>query len=154
MEPFLTLLDSIPFWGWWVIAIGLVAFEVVLPTTHMLWPAAAAFLTGILVAILGDPFPAWQVAAFAVLTVVAALIGPRMLRSTYAETDHPELNRRGSRALGETAQVVEAFVSGQGKVRLGDTQWLASTADGSNPAAGARVTVVEARGTELVVRSL
>jgi len=152
MEPFVSLVDSVPFWGWWVLAIALVAMEVVLPTTHLLWPAIGAFITGLLVLVLGDPFPAWQVAAFAVLTVAAALIGPRYLRQTYEETDHPELNRRGTRVTGETAVVVETFSGGQGKVKLGDTQWLASTSNGSNPAAGTRVEVTESKGTELVVR--
>lgn len=151
MEPFVTLVDAVPFWGWWVLAIALVALEVVLPTTHLLWPAIAAFVTGVLVLILGDPFPAWQVAAFAVLTVAAALMGPRYLRRTYEETDHPELNRRGTRVTGETATVVETFSGGKGKVRLGDTQWLADMQDGSNPQAGTRVRVVEAKGTRLVV---
>lgn len=152
MEPFVTLIDSIPFWGWFVLAIALIAAEVVLPTTHMLWPAAGAVVTGVLVLVLGDPFPAWQVAAFAVFTVVAAMIGPRYLKSTYAASEHPELNKRGARATGQTATVVEAFTGGRGKVRLGDTQWLARSADGSDLAAGARVEVVESRGTELVVK--
>jgi len=152
MEPFVTLIDSVPFWGWWVLAIALIAAEVVLPTTHMLWPAVGAVITGLLVLVLGDPFPAWQVAAFAVFTVIAALIGPRYLKRTYADSDHPELNRRGARVTGQAGTVVRAFSGGRGKVRLGDTQWLASTADGSNPAAGARVEVVESKGTELVVR--
>ncbi|GGD19088.1 NfeD family protein [Pyruvatibacter mobilis] len=152
MEPFVTLIDSIPFWGWFVLAIALIAAEVVLPTTHMLWPAAGAVVTGMLVLVLGDPFPAWQVAAFAVFTVIAAMIGPRYLKSTYAASEHPELNKRGARATGQTATVVEAFTGGRGKVRLGDTQWLARSADGSDLAAGARVEVVESRGTELVVK--
>ena len=152
MEPFVTLIDSIPFWGWFVLAIALIAAEVVLPTTHMLWPAAGAVVTGVLVLVLGDPFPAWQVAAFAVFTVIAAMIGPRYLKSTYAASEHPELNKRGARATGQTATVVDAFTAGRGKVRLGDTQWLARTADGSDLAAGARVEVVESRGTELVVK--
>ncbi|WP_422021397.1 NfeD family protein [Pyruvatibacter mobilis] len=152
MEPFVTLIDSIPFWGWFVLAIALIAAEVVLPTTHMLWPAAGAVVTGVLVLVLGDPFPAWQVAAFAVFTVIAAMIGPRYLKSTYAASEHPELNKRGARATGQTATVVEAFTGGRGKVRLGDTQWLARSADGSDLAAGARVEVVESRGTELVVK--
>ena len=152
MEPFVTLIDSIPFWGWFVLAIALIAAEVVLPTTHMLWPAAGALVTGVLVLVLGDPFPAWQVAAFAVFTVIAAMIGPRYLKSTYAASEHPELNKRGARATGQTATVVEAFTGGRGKVRLGDTQWLARSADGSDLAAGARVEVVESRGTELVVK--
>ncbi|WP_428481370.1 NfeD family protein [Pyruvatibacter mobilis] len=152
MEPFVTLIDSIPFWGWFVLAIALIAAEVVLPTTHMLWPAAGAMVTGVLVLVLGDPFPAWQVAAFAVFTVIAAMIGPRYLKSTYAASEHPELNKRGARATGQTATVVEAFTGGRGKVRLGDTQWLARSADGSDLAAGARVEVVESRGTELVVK--
>jgi membrane protein implicated in regulation of membrane protease activity len=152
METFVTLIDSIPFWGWFVLAIALIAAEVVLPTTHMLWPAAGAVVTGVLVLVLGDPFPAWQVAAFAVFTVIAAMIGPRYLKSTYAASEHPELNKRGARATGQTATVVEAFTGGRGKVRLGDTQWLARSADGSDLAAGARVEVVESRGTELVVK--
>lgn len=152
MEPFVTLIDSIPFWGWFVLAIALIAAEMVLPTTHMLWPAAGAVVTGVLVLVLGDPFPAWQVAAFAVFTVIAAMIGPRYLKSTYAASEHPELNKRGARATGQTATVVEAFTGGRGKVRLGDTQWLARSADGSDLAAGARVEVVESRGTELVVK--
>lgn len=153
MEPILTLIDAIPFWGWWALAIVLMAFELILPTTHMLWPAVAAILTGILSLVLGDPFPAWQLAAFAVLTVIAALIGPRLLQPTYEDSDHPQLNLRGARVVGETALVVEDFAGGRGKVRLGDSQWLATAQDGSNPATGSRVAIIATKGTELIVRT-
>lgn len=152
MEPFVTLVGSVPFWGWWALAIALVAWELTVPTTYLLWPAIGAVVTGVLVLVLGDPFPGWQVAAFAVFTVAAALVGPRSLRGTFARSDHPALNRRGARATGNTAQVVVPFAGGRGKVRWGDTQWLARTADGSNPAAGSQVEIVESKGTELIVR--
>jgi inner membrane protein len=53
--------------------------------------------------------------------------------------------------LGERGTVCETFVSGRGKVRLGDTVWLAAGAD---LAEGTPVVVSGVRGTRLVVEAM
>ncbi len=50
--------------------------------------------------------------------------------------------------VGAHGTVCEAFVNGRGKVRIGDTVWLA---DGPDLAEGAPVVVAGVRGTRLDV---
>jgi hypothetical protein len=63
-------------------------------------------------------------------------------------TDEAALNRRGDSYVGEVVTLAEPIVDGRGKVRVGDTVWLAR---GPDLAAGRRVRVVAARGTQLEV---
>ena len=57
------------------------------------------------------------------------------------------------RAVGKRATVIEGFAGGQGRVRLGDTEWGAETVDGTNPAKGEFVVVDAPKGNGLLVRS-
>jgi membrane protein implicated in regulation of membrane protease activity len=59
------------------------------------------------------------------------------------------LNQRHLEMVGARGTVCEAFRNGQGKIRLGDTVWLAS---GPDLAEGAPVTVIAVQGIRLVVR--
>jgi hypothetical protein len=52
------------------------------------------------------------------------------------------MNRRGARLVGETATVVQAIEHGSGRVKLGDSEWIAH---GPNVAAGERVRVQRQR---------
>lgn len=64
-------------------------------------------------------------------------------RTAGARTDEPGLNQRGSDLVGRTAVVSEAIVAGRGKVRIGDTVWIA---EGPDMPAGERVNVTASNG--------
>lgn len=151
MDALLNFLTGMPFWAWWAFALALLAAELALPSTFLLWPAGGALLSGLaaLWPLGGD----WrgQLAVFAVATVAFALVGPKYVRPFYRQTTDSKLNARGERLKGASAIVETAFQGGQGKVKLGDTVWLATSAQGEDFEIGARVTVAGADGAMLIV---
>ena len=90
-----------------------------------------------------------QIGIFAVASAVSCLGGYFVYRRRSARrTDDAALNRRGQLLLGTHGVACAAFVNGQGKVRLGDTVWLA---EGAELAEGSPVVVTEVRGARVIV---
>jgi membrane protein implicated in regulation of membrane protease activity len=69
-------------------------------------------------------------------------------RHFVADSDFPDLNKRGQQYFGRVLTVEEAIDCGRGKVRVGDTLW---SAEGLDVLAGTRVKVTDTRGTILLV---
>ncbi len=69
-------------------------------------------------------------------------------RPDVAISDLPDLNERGHQYIGRSLVVEQAIQNGRGKVRVGDGIWAV---EGPDAPAGARVTVVGAKGPVLVV---
>ena len=59
-----------------------------------------------------------------------------------------EINRRDCAMVGAAGVVCDAFVNGYGKVRIGDTVWLA---EGPDVLVNAPVKVLSVRGSRLIV---
>jgi membrane protein implicated in regulation of membrane protease activity len=144
-----------PFWYWWVLAVILLVVEISTGSTYFLWPAAAAVVIGGL-----DIWPldgAWriQLALFAGITTVLIIFAtPRVKPWLHkSQKDHVNLNERGAQKVGKRATVVEAFANGTGRVKFGDTVWLAEGADGANFAVGAEVEITGADGAKLFVKA-
>lgn len=134
-------------WGW--LSIGAVAaiLELLLPGAYMIWLAAAAVATAGTVAIL-NLTPDGQLGAFAVW-IVLALLASRMLKQrSPIVSDDPMLNRHGLRIAGQSAVVTEAISGGRGRVRLGDSEWIA---EGPDAVVGTRLKVLGADGAVLRV---
>ncbi len=153
MEDLLSLLTGLGFWSWLVIAIVLMSLETVVPGVHFLWFGLAAFIVGLLVAVAGalgvaDAFPfAVQLVVFALLAV-ATVFGVKRVTGASPSDHHPDINAPGSQFIGRIVIVEDAITRGRGKVRAGDTVWLA---EGEDAAAGTRVLVTGVNGTALVV---
>ena len=136
-------LENIEFWHWWVLAVLLVAVEVLAPSTVLLWPGIAAVIVGIV--LLAGAGIGWQmqVLIFAFLSVTS-LVGWRAYsRTRPLRTDDANLNRRGQQCVGRTYILEEPIVNGRGKLKAEGTIW---TIAGDDLAAGARVKVVEMDG--------
>lgn len=135
--------------GWWVVALVLVAAEIVAPGFFLLWIGIAAALMGVLLLFFpGMPF-LLQTVVFGVLAVGTCLVYWKFIRPS-AETrdDQPMLNRRSERMIGRRVLAATTFVNGRGKVRVGDSEWLA---EGPDVAAGDAVEVVGVSGATLRV---
>jgi membrane protein implicated in regulation of membrane protease activity len=148
-------LQTAPFWYWFVLAVALLIVEISTGTTYFLWPAAAAFITGF-----ADIFPldgAWraQLLLFAVITIALTIFATPRVKPllTRGQVDHHTLNERGAQKIGKRARVEEGFLAGEGKVRFGDTVWLARGEAGENFEAGANVEIVRVDGALLVVKA-
>ena len=92
-----------------------------------------------------------QVVDFVFLSLIIAFSAKRFLRDRPIESSDPLMNRRGARMVGETALVVQAIEHGSGRVKLGDSEWIAR---GPNIAVGERVRISGSEGAILLVEPL
>jgi membrane protein implicated in regulation of membrane protease activity len=76
------------------------------------------------------------------------VFGVKRLAGKSPTDHHPDINAPGSQFIGRIVVVEEAIADGRGKVRAGDTIWLAQGEDAPH---GARVLVTGVNGTALVV---
>src|SRR5690349_7569029 len=139
-----------PFWIWLVIGVLLLAVEAMFSTEWLLWPAVSAGVVAVMTAAgvrLGLP---GEVAVFAVLTVISTLLSRRLIAK--ANPDGPDINDRDSRLIGQRARVVEAFVSGRGRVFISGAEWPAEV-EGEAPVEGQDVVVTRITGSLLTVQS-
>ena len=139
-----------PFWVWLAAAAIFLAVEVATGTGWLLWPAASAFLVGLLtlVAPLGLPV---ELGLFAVLTIVTTYLARRFLKPVL-DAQNPDLNDPSLRLVGRDGEVLDTFVNGKGRVFVDGKDWAAVALDGAAPAAGQRVLVVAVDGAVLTVR--
>ena len=142
--------DLDPHWLWLALGLFLVAAEILAPGFFLIWLAGAALLTGLLVWLVPVDMPL-QVVFFAIVAFIAVFAGRRFLRDHPVQELDPKMNRRGERLAGETAMVVQAIEAGQGRVRHGDSEWLARGADA---AVGVRVRITGSDGAVLLVEPL
>jgi inner membrane protein len=144
-------LDSIStHWFWLSLGLILGVAEMVAPGFFLMWLGLAALIVGLLDYALPIAIP-FQVALFAVLSVLTVFAGKKFLHDNPIETDDPKLNDRGARLTGEVVTVVEAITDGQGRVKVGDTVW---SARGTDAGVGARVRVTGADGAVLLVEGV
>jgi membrane protein implicated in regulation of membrane protease activity len=134
-------------WVWMTLGLVLAGLEMLIPGVYLIWLAAAAVITGVLAATL-ELSHAAQVIDFVFLSLIIAFSAKRFLRDKPIESSDPLMNRRGARLVGETALVVQAIEHGSGRVKLGDSEWIAR---GPNVAAGERVRVSGSEGAILLV---
>jgi inner membrane protein len=134
-------------WVWLTMGLLLGTLEMLVPGVYLIWLAAAAIVTGVL-AFAFEPAIEFQVIQFIFLSLIFAFSARRFLRDQPIESSDPLMNRRGARLVGETALVVQAIEHGSGRVKLGDSEWIAH---GPNVAAGERVRVSGSDGAILLV---
>ncbi|MEN5362890.1 NfeD family protein [Brevundimonas intermedia] len=139
-----------PFWIWLAVGVLLLAVEAMFSTEWLLWPAVSAGVVAVMTAAgvrLGLP---GEVVVFAVLTVIATLLSRRLISK--ANPAGPDVNDRDSRLIGQKARVVEAFVSGRGRVFISGAEWPAEI-EGEPPVEGQDVVVMRITGSLLTVQS-
>lgn len=136
---------------WWLLGAALLGIlEIFLPGIFLVWMAAAAGITGILVALLPLPLP-FQLAIFALLALAAVYSGRRYYDRNPVASSDPLLNDRTARLIGATVTVVTAIENGEGRVKVGDGVW---TARGPDAPAGTPMRVSGADGTCLRVEAI
>lgn len=139
-------------YGWWLVALILIAAEMIAPGYFLLWIGLAAGVMGLVALILPGLSVLAQVLIFGALAI-ASCWGYWTFIRPLAEhrDDQPLLNRRGAQMVGQRFVLSEPIVNGRGKVRVGDGSWLA---EGPDLPAGSEVEVVAVDGTTLSVRAV
>jgi inner membrane protein len=148
MDALAAYLTGLGPWAWFILVVATFLLDTIVPGAHFLWFRIAAAGVGALALATGI---AWQsqIMAFVVLSVAAALWVRRYVRPEIIASDVPELNTGGHQYVGRTLLVAEAIDCGRGRVRVGDTLWLA---EGPDTAVGGSVRVTGARGAVLLVQ--
>ena len=138
---------------WWILALLLMAGEILLPGYFMLWIGLAAASMGVLLWLLPSIGLLLQAVLFALLAFASCVLYARLLRPTLErrEPGSERLNRRGEQMIGQRYELVEPIVNGRGKARVGDGQWLVS---GPDLPLGTTVEVLAVEGTTLQVRAV
>lgn len=137
---------------WWILALLLIAGEVLLPGYFMLWIGLAAAAMGVLLWLVPGMGLLLQAVLFAALALAACVVYARTLRPRIERSTpgSERLNRRAAQMIGQRYVLTEAIVNGRGKARVGDGEWLVA---GPELPLGATVEVVAVDGTTLQVRA-
>lgn len=145
-----TLNSFEPHYTWLAIGLVLAAAEMAVPGVFLIWMAGAALIVGFVAWLVPIGVPL-QIVLFALLAIIAVFSGRRFLKDNPIESPDPLLNRRADRVVGETVVVTQAIDGGSGKVKLGDSEWLAK---GTDAAAGTKMRVTGHDGVVLTVEPL
>ena len=136
---------------WWILALLLIAGELLLPGYFLLWIGLAAAVMGAVLWV--DPTLGllaqailFGLLAFASCFAYARWVRPRLERRA---PGGERLNRRAEQLIGQRYELIEPIINGRGKARVGDGQWLVS---GPDLPLGATVEVVAVDGSTLQVR--
>jgi membrane protein implicated in regulation of membrane protease activity len=138
---------------WWMLALVLIAGEVLAPGFFLLWIGIAAAVMGIVTWMLPGLDVLTQAVLFVILAFASCVFYWKFIRQRLSRGDDPAaatLSRRGYQMVGQRYVLVEAIVNGRGKARVGDGQWLVM---GPDLPAGAEVEVVGVDGAVLKVRA-
>lgn len=139
-----------PHWFWLGLGLLLAIGEMTIPGVFLIWMAIAALVTGFTTWFMPIGV-GWQVLLFAALSITLAFASRRWLRSNPVESADPMMNDRGARSVGEVVVVSQMIETGQGRVKLGDSEWIAK---GPDAEPGTRMRVTGSDGAVLLVEHL
>ena len=143
------LIDSVQFWHWLALGGVLGVLEILAPGFVLIWLGLAAVLVGFIMLAWPDMSFAYQLLAFAGISVLSVFAWFYWLRKSPVESDKPTLNRRAEQLIGRRAPVVDAIVNGRGRIKLGDGTWSVT---GPDLPAGHMVEITGADGALLQVK--
>ena len=145
------MIDGIDnYWVWIAVGLALAVLEILVPGVYLIWLAGAALITGGLSFLFDFGWPL-EIISFVSLALIAVYSARRYLSQRPIISSDPLLNQRGGRMVGEIALVVQPIESGSGRVKLGDSEWIAR---GPDTAAGERVRITGNDGAILLVEPI
>jgi membrane protein implicated in regulation of membrane protease activity len=155
MEAVTGFLDGLTVWHWLGLGVVLLTLEVAVGTFDLLWISIGAFLTALFSWIVPEPVGGWQgqLIFFGVVAVAFLISGRTLFKGLRrAPSSHPNLNDRIANMIGKHGEAATSFEGGEGKVKVGDTVWLARQADEAVIVEGDQVVISGAEGMTLKVK--
>lgn len=146
-------LESLSPWWWVALALILGAVEMLVMALFLLWPAAAALLMALMVAILPGMPGELRLAVYAALSIALTFAGRALVRR-YGDGGAPGdagLNSRATQMIGRRGRLLSAQ-GGELTVEIDGVHWAARLQDDAPLAPGVMVEVMAARGMLLEVR--
>lgn len=135
---------------YWATAAAVIAYvEMHAPGFYLIWIACSAATTAAGIGFFGISVEE-QLITFAIASVGFCIVGYFVYRSFFNVHSETSLNRRELGIVGAEGVVAEPIQNGHGKVRLGDTVWLAQ---GPDLPAGTPIRVRALLGTTVQVEA-
>lgn len=155
MEAIVGFLDGLTVWHWLGLGIILLAVEVAVGTFDLLWVAVGAFLTALFALLVPAPVGGWQgqMVFFGIAAIAFVISGRTLFKGLRrSATTHPNLNNRLANMVGQHGSAATVFVDRRGKVKVGDTVWLATLSEAAALAEGDAIIVTGSVDGMLQVR--
>jgi membrane protein implicated in regulation of membrane protease activity len=138
-------------WIWAVGSIFVAIAELHCPGCYLIWIGIAGGITALASFVFDLPLTT-QLTIFVCCCAVSCISGNLVYRRLLSRsTGEDVLNQRNLSTVGKKGVVADALLNGHGKVKLGDTVWLA---EGPNLAVGTPIVVTSVRGTVVIVSPL
>ena len=136
---------------WFAIAALLLIFELTTGTLYLLFIAAAALLVSLMNFF--GPDLAWEtdLVVFSVVSAITLLVGHFVIKPRLGEHTADGLNEPANALIGRRVRAIRDFETGEGRVKMGDTEWRAITDDSIE--AGEELVVVAVEGSTLRVQT-
>lgn len=150
MEAIANIYFAQPLWIWGGLAAALLAVEVLTGSGWLLWVAASAGVTAVVVTLAKTDFLT-TVLIFAVLTLISTLAVRRYLPRPETGLGQ-DINDYAGRLVGHRGSTVSAFAVGAGRVSIDGKEWAAQLDDGGVLDIGVPVEVTGVDGSQLRVR--
>jgi len=144
---FTWIIETLGPWSWWALGLILLGFEILVPGVFIMWFGLAALAVGSFALIVPTSW-SFQIFLFAVLSVIAVIVGRMVVKYGPAADEKTGLNDRGGRYVGRTFSLTEPIANGEGRLNIDDTIWRIS---GPDLSAGRQVRVVSADAARLFV---
>ncbi len=157
MVAIASFLDGLTIWHWIGLGIILLAVEVAVGTFDLLWVSVGAFLTALFALLVPLPAGGWQgqMVFFGVTAILFVVSGRTFFKGLRRnQTSHPHLNDRLANMVGQQGEAATIFVDRRGKVKVGDTVWLAALSDDASIAIGDPILVTGSEAGVLMVRAI
>ena len=145
------MIDGIDnYWVWIAVGLALAVLEILVPGVYLIWLAVAALVTGGLSFLFDFGWPL-EIISFVSIALITVYSARRYLSYQPIVSSDPLLNQKGGRMVGETALVVQPIESGSGRIKVGDSEWIAR---GPDTPAGERVRISGNDGAILLVEPI
>lgn len=155
MDAVIGFLEGLTVWHWVGLGIVLISLEVMIGTFDLLWVSAGAFLTALFALVMPAPINGWegQLTFFGITAIAFVASGRTLFKGLRNRaTTHPNLNDRLAAMAGQRGEAATSFDQGRGKVKVGDTVWLARQSDDTVIVEGDGIVVTGSEKGELLVR--
>jgi membrane protein implicated in regulation of membrane protease activity len=155
MDAVIGFLEGMTVWHWVGLGIVLMTIEVAVGTFDLLWVSVGAFLTALFALIVPLPAGGWQgqMVFFGIVAIVFVISGRTLFKGLRNRTtSHPNLNDRLASMAGQRGEAATNFDQGQGKVKVGDTVWLAKQSDDTVIVEGDQIVVMGSDAGLLKIR--
>ena len=109
---------------WFLIGLGLLLLELVLPGLVILFFGIGAWITALVCAI-ADVNLNWQIFIFLIASLLGLVLLRKYLKRRFFSRTDKETQDQLEEFIGRKARAVEAFKDGAGRVEFKGTQWSA-----------------------------